>query len=669
MNTRSTPNRSSSFSELVSGRRTGIQKRQGSSSSVASSRRTVPRVSRPPKSSRMSQTPGTSAPLESHPQGAGTAPEALAGARTTVAPGNDQAGSSSQEAHPWSQLEAMIADPSSQKDAVLLGRFLLEKLSSVTNKIDGIARELDALRVVQASQSEVYSRLISAESAIGSNDAELRNLRTKDDELSGKVVALQAQLDVVQQRISNPAATNITRGANPVAPPVTSAAASVTANPYVSIPFPSVPAPSGTLPPFSLPLPSAPIPSAPAGVSAGVPPGVPATYQNITTSETSAPLPQGAADFMAAADLGPYAPGLEPLRTTIRAFETVVDYRFYRLNDRCAFPTTDDLNFMHKTKRSLEHLHATLEPFDGTNPIDLIDFLCNIKEGMDSVGKSEDVAVRVLSYLLTGAPKDTYTGQVSPATKKRVSPLAGTWPFVVNALIRRFLTRDVLREAHDKVVTARQMEGEDELAFCNRVEKDSRVCRFVFDPADVSNAFVSGLNDAVRFRVQEAIKRWSEEDATNLAAVRELAIAEGRAQRAEARPSARTTRPDGPTRSKPAGRAEKAGVMVVSAPAALAPSFPTTPTSSTSFGSSYDDHFVVPTVLQPINLVETAVALQSIFVVQPIMTMHPEYIGDALKEMSLKERDELAQTSEVPQLTPEQIRQAFAVIPRDYWAM
>ena len=266
-----------------------------------------------------------------------------------MAPGNDQAGSSSQEAHSWSQLEAMIADPSSQKDAVLLGRFLLTKLTSVTNKIDGLALELDAIRIVQASQSEVYSRLLSAESAIGSNDVELRNLRTKDDELSGKVVALQNQLDVVQQRIANTAATNINRGANIPAPLATSAAASVSANPFVSIPFPTAPVPSGALPPFSLPLPPAPMPPAPVGISAGLPPGVPAVYQDITTSETSAPLPQGAADFMVAADRGPYAPGLEPLRTTIRAFETVIDYRFYRLNNRCAFPTADELNFMHKT--------------------------------------------------------------------------------------------------------------------------------------------------------------------------------------------------------------------------------------------------------------------------------------------------------------------------------
>ena len=564
MNTRSTPNRSSSsFSELVTGRRrAGVEKRQGSVSSrtgsTTSSRRTVPRVPRPVPTVRMSQTPSASAPLELRPQGAGAAQEASAGAQTSMAPGSAPGVTSSQEARSWSSIEALIADPSTSRESVLLGRFLLEKFASVTNKIEGIARELDAFRVVQSSQAEVYSRLISAESAIGSNDVELRKLRTKDDELSGKVVALQNQLDVVQQRIANTAATNIFGGANHAAPPVTSAAASVSANPYVSIPFPSAPVPSGALPPLSLPLPSAPLPTASFGMSAGVTPAMPAAY-NITTSETSAPLPEGAADFLSGTDIGPYAPGLEPLRTTIRAFETVIDYRFYRLNNRCALPTGNELDYMHKTKRSLEHLHSSLEPFDGSEPIDLIDFLCTMKEGMDALGKSEAVAVRVLSYFLTGAPKDVYVGQVSPSTKKRVSPLAGTWPFVVHALLQRFLTRDVLREAHDKVVNARQMDGEDEIAFAQRVENAARACRFVFDPADVTNYFVSGLSDATRFRVQEAVKRWPEKDAANLAAVRDFAVGEGRAQRSGARPMPNTTRSGAPIKAKTSARGDKSG--------------------------------------------------------------------------------------------------------------
>ena len=368
-------------------------------------------------------------------------------------------------------------------------------------------------------------------------------------------------------------------------------------------------------------------------------------------------------------DRGPYAPGLEPLRTTIRAFETVIDYRFYRLNNRCAFPTADELNFMHKTKRALEHLHSSLEPYDGSDPVGLIDFLCNIKDGVDSLGKSEAVAVRVLSYFLIGPAKDAYTSQVSPSTKKNVSPLSGTWPFVVNALLERFLTRDVLREAHDRVVNARQMDGEDEVAFAQRVDNAARACRYVFDPAEVTNYFVSGLRDSTRYRVQEAIKRWSEKDATNLVAVRELAVGEGRAQRAEARPPANAARSGGPIKSKSGGRTGKSGVMVVSAPSAMAPSFPTTLTSSTSYASAGEEQFVYPSVLQPVHLVETAVALQGILVVQPIMTMHPEYIEDALKEMKLDERDVLGKTTEVPQLTPEHVRQACAVIPRDYWVM
>lgn len=49
------------------------------------------------------------------------------------------------------------------------------------------------------------------------------------------------------------------------------------------------------------------------------------------------------------------------------------------------------------------------------------------------------------------------------------------WPFVVNALIRRFLAEDVLRSAHNAVERAVQTTGEDEGSFTKSLSKKARL--------------------------------------------------------------------------------------------------------------------------------------------------------------------------------------------------
>lgn len=218
-------------------------------------------------------------------------------------------------------------------------------------------------------------------------------------------------------------------------------------------------------------------------------------YQITTKSEKSTPLPQGTADLFALAELGPYVPRLESIRTTIQAFSTVVDYCLYLLHDRNAVPTAGDVKMMDKMKNNLEDMHAIFDLIDGSKLIKLLNILSKLKKGEDAFSKSKPVAVSLLSYNLQGVPWDAKLSQVFPASRKRMYLIFGTWPFVFDALILRFLSLRVLRVARDEVVSFRQKEEENEGNCINSVESPAQASHYVLDAVYVSSYVASGLKE------------------------------------------------------------------------------------------------------------------------------------------------------------------------------
>jgi len=101
-----------------------------------------------------------------------------------------------------------------------------------------------------------------------------------------------------------------------------------------------------------------------------------------------------------------------------------------------------------------------------------------------------------------------------------------------SSLAQLFLTDDVLQEAYNSVTRGNQKDGEDEAAFATRLSKSSRLCRHVFRKADVVNYFVCGLKPSVREMVAQHVRMMPVADRTNLAAVKQAAVAVGKSQRA-----------------------------------------------------------------------------------------------------------------------------------------
>lgn len=148
----------------------------------------------------------------------------------------------------------------------------------------------------------------------------------------------------------------------------------------------------------------------------------------------------------AAPPLGLYAPGLDHLGTMLNLFSTVVDFRHYHLTDTTASQTKNDLRHIPRIKSQVEGLHDTLEPVTWFEPVKLLSFFSTVTSSLRALNKLEGVTVHFLAYLLSENAKYEYDAQINPGTE--TSPLQAPWPYVVHALIARFLTYNVLQVAH-----------------------------------------------------------------------------------------------------------------------------------------------------------------------------------------------------------------------------
>lgn len=74
----------------------------------------------------------------------------------------------------------------------------------------------------------------------------------------------------------------------------------------------------------------------------------------------------------------------------------------------------------------------------------------------------------------------------------------GRCPLVINALLRRFLRDEVLREAYNAVARATQSYREDEEKFAERLLRAAPLCRHVFRKDERVKFYVQRLRTAIR---------------------------------------------------------------------------------------------------------------------------------------------------------------------------
>ena len=126
-----------------------------------------------------------------------------------------------------------------------------------------------------------------------------------------------------------------------------------------------------------------------------------------------------------------------------------------------------------------------------------------------------------------GSAKYMYTNQVSPGVRSPNSALAGSWPFVVHVLIKRYFPDDVLQRAYEMVTDARQKPEEDESKFADRVIAVARDCFNVFEDRELVNYYIRGLLPSTRDALTEAVRQLPVNEQGDITVARCVAHAHG----------------------------------------------------------------------------------------------------------------------------------------------
>ena len=170
--------------------------------------------------------------------------------------------------------------------------------------------------------------------------------------------------------------------------------------------------------------------------------------------------------------------------------------------------------------------------FDGTNAIELLHFLKDVRITFNSQHLTEGVAIRVLAHFLERDAERLHTSYSMRGIRASQLHDDLSWPGFINQFIKRYLTDEVLGVAHDAVVSAQQKPHETEKEFADRLESNAFKCTAVFTEQALAHYFVRGLAPATRAAVAETVQRLPAIQKTDLSIIRRIATAEGNTFRA-----------------------------------------------------------------------------------------------------------------------------------------
>lgn len=155
----------------------------------------------------------------------------------------------------------------------------------------------------------------------------------------------------------------------------------------------------------------------------------------------------------------------------------------------------------------MEGLQPTLKTFIRFEAVKIVSFLTTVTSSLRPLHKSKGAAVAGLAYIISGNLKVAYHAHVNRETA--TSPLKWTGPYLLHALLARFLTEGVLHATHHAVSLTEHGVKRDEIQFTKRMLDDPLDCSNVWKPAEVFKALVRGLAEATRVRTLHHMRHLS----------------------------------------------------------------------------------------------------------------------------------------------------------------
>ena len=227
---------------------------------------------------------------------------------------------------------------------------------------------------------------------------------------------------------------------------------------------------------------------------------------------------------------------------------------------------------------------------------------------MNDLGKSEGIAVRVLSYFLVDDAEDTYNIQMTSSMSHTDRHETDTWPHVIKALLETQITDDMLQTAYDEVTRARQGPKEPVANFITRLQDLVRRCHGVFPQAEMANMVLRGMKPAIRNRIQQTVNSLPSHEKISLPKIRQLSVQEYNAQRDQMKEmlSASTSRASKTVGAKEGNTMHIGGPM----PGLLSP--PSSPSTSQLYSVAMDSR-PAKSAQDPVDMVNSTVGLSYLF--------------------------------------------------------
>ncbi|CAN8076103.1 unnamed protein product [Agarophyton chilense] len=164
-----------------------------------------------------------------------------------------------------------------------------------------------------------------------------------------------------------------------------------------------------------------------------------------------------------AADRGP-----RPLKTTNKLFLKVPDYRNHQLADRSAKYSGSVACIVAKWAKRMQ-LTIT-DKLSGSDPIAFVRFLTLFSKTCDQNGVNEGAALYLFQFFLTGQARNRVVSKISGITDlldAQDRELLRSDPQVVHYLLETYAMDDVIRDAHQEVISFRQSFNMSESAFAD----------------------------------------------------------------------------------------------------------------------------------------------------------------------------------------------------------
>ena len=205
--------------------------------------------------------------------------------------------------------------------------------------------------------------------------------------------------------------------------------------------------------------------------------------------------------------LGPAKPGLELVHTMIQAFGAIANYQMYWLDNASRLVSSGDAGRIAKYVQRCRGFRPTMKSFDGTDAIQLLPFLKDIRITLNVQHLTEGVAIRAFAHFFERDAERLYTSYTMRGLRAGQLHDVTSSPGLVNQFIKRYLTDNVLGEAFDAVASTRQLPHETENTLVDRLESTAFLCTAVFSEQALAHYFVRGLSTATRAAVSETVQR------------------------------------------------------------------------------------------------------------------------------------------------------------------